>query len=162
MTAELKVGRGSSRGRERGGAPCRGVEFIDAVVVALCCGSASTGCCIEAGAYSSGLRTLEPDGLERTFLPPSKDSSESAATLKQELCLLQGSCVLSAQRQMPSTCVRGTRCAAAASSILGTDAPQLFTYPCHLINPGVTLNLPLFTLCCHSLMRICSTQTTWR
>lgn len=34
----------------------------------------------------------------------------------------------------------------AASSVLGTDVPQLFSCTHHLFNPGITLNLPLFLI----------------
>lgn len=93
--------------------------------------------------WSRQLRccTLGPDRLERTFLPPSKGSTEHVTALKKELCLLPGSCILPAQRQMSVPVSRALGVSHTASSILGTDAPQLFTCA-HLFNPGITLNLP--------------------
>lgn len=107
-TAELKVRTERGRDREQGVIPCRGVEFIRCCVW-LC---AVAVIALGAGAYSSGLCTLGPDGLEWTFLPPSKGTVEPVAALKQELSLLQGFCVLPAQRQMSCTCIQGTWCAA--------------------------------------------------
>lgn len=84
--------------------------------------------------------TLGPDRLERTFLPPSKGSTEHVTTPKKELCLLPGSYILLAQRQMSVPVSRALGVLHTASSILVTDALQLFTCA-HLFNPGITLNL---------------------